>query len=173
MAFLREKQILLVLDNFEHLLDGAVILSDILLTAPHVKILVTSREVLNLQESWFYPIRGLTLPNSPSNAVNEIDSYDAASFFEQCARRTQSGYSLQKESAEGVQAIARICQLVDGIPLGIELAAAWLKVMPLPAIVQEIEQRLDIIDNTFSKRRHASSQYARRLGAILAASFRY
>ncbi|MBV7332225.1 AAA family ATPase [Chloroflexi bacterium TSY] len=149
LAFLREKQMLLVLDNFEHLLDGAVFLSDILLAAPDVKILVTSREVLNLQESWVYSIRGLTLPESISNSVNEIDSHDAVAFFEQCARRAQGGYSLQKESDEGLQAIAWICQLVDGIPLGIELAAAWLKVMPLSAIVQEIEQGLDILTTRF------------------------
>ncbi|HMN27709.1 MAG TPA: tetratricopeptide repeat protein [Caldilineaceae bacterium] len=145
LDFLRDKAILLVLDNFEHLISGATLLSAILRRAPAVKLLVTSRESLDLQEEWFYSIGGMSLPTTtPNNSATEGE-YDAIRFFVQCARRTKPGFALALEHA----AVLRICQMVEGMPLGIELAAAWLSALTPQQIVCELERGLDILTTRF------------------------
>ena len=140
--FLRPKAILLLLDNFEHLVKEATLLSDLLLAAPKVKLLVTTRESLGLQEAWSYPVTGLTIPSaSPEEPTAAPTEYDAVRLFVQCARRTKPGFVLEAEQA----AVLRICALVEGMPLGIELAAAWLKVMTCAQIAQEVARGLDIL----------------------------
>ncbi len=156
LDYLREKAMLLLLDNFEQLLTpaereeaGAVdLLAEILAVAPTVKLLVTSREALNLQEAWFHPIAGLAFPTlSPNSSmetertVEEVEAYDAVRLFVQSARRARVGFSLAAEQ----KSVVRICQLVEGMPLGIELAAAWLKTLPCAHIAQEIERGLDFL----------------------------
>ncbi len=139
--FLRTKWLLLVLDNFEQLTKHAELCADLLLAAPSVKLLVTSRETLGLQEAWIYPLLGLTLPNSlPQGKVPQGD-YDAVRLFAQCARRTNPAFDLDAERAT----VLRICTLVEGMPLGIELAAAWLKVMPCAQIAAEVARNLDFL----------------------------
>ncbi len=142
VAFLRSKAMLLVLDNFEHLVKDAELCSTLLAAAPNVKLLVTSRETLGLQEAWFYPLVGLTIPNS---ALSERQAspveYDAVRLFAQCARRTRPDFALAAERA----AVLRICTLVEGMPLGIELAATWLKVMNCEQIAAEIARGLDFL----------------------------
>ncbi len=88
LAFLSEKQLLLLLDNFEHLLAGADLVSDMLATAPGVKILITSREALNLQEEWFYPVGGLDLPLTQEPVEQALES-GAVQLFALCARRAR------------------------------------------------------------------------------------
>ncbi|HMN27118.1 MAG TPA: tetratricopeptide repeat protein, partial [Caldilineaceae bacterium] len=147
LDFLHDKEMLLVLDNFEHLVSTAALLSTILRVAPAVKLLVTSREALGLQEEWFYPITGMSLPTMASDNLAAEVEYDAVRLFVQCARRTQPGFAL----AAGDQraAMLRICQMVEGMPLAIELAAAWLMVLTPQQIVHELEHGLDILTARF------------------------
>jgi predicted ATPase/DNA-binding SARP family transcriptional activator/predicted negative regulator of RcsB-dependent stress response len=139
--FLRPKSMLLVLDNFEHLVKQATWLSDLLAAAPRLKLLITSREVLGLQEAWLYPVAGLTVPSSLAKTSARPNEDDAIQLFVQCARRTRPGFALEAELA----AVLHICTLVEGMPLGIELAAAWLKVMTCEQIAQEVARGLDFL----------------------------
>ncbi|MEZ4735440.1 MAG: BTAD domain-containing putative transcriptional regulator [Caldilineaceae bacterium] len=139
--FLRTKALLLVLDNFEHLVEAAPLLSDLLAAAPKVKVLVTSRESLGLQEAWFYPVLGLATPSSLPERKSTPEEYDAVRLFVQCARRARPDFVLATEQATVLQ----ICTLVEGMPLGIELAAAWLKIMNCEQIAQEVARGLDIL----------------------------
>jgi len=137
--YLRGKRILLLMDNYEHLLDGVGLLSDILSNAPRVKIVVTSRERLNLQEEWALPIEGLSFPMQETNA--NLESYDAVQLFVQSARRVQSGFSL----VDNQSGVVDICRAVEGLPLAIELAATWLKVIPCQQIAGQIRRDLDFL----------------------------
>jgi len=144
LTFLQTKRLLLILDNFEHLLSGVEVLAAILKLTPDVKLLVTSREALNLQEEWFHPLTGLSLPAVPGIAATWADKShpsDAVQLFVQNARRASVTFSPATDAAH----IARICRLVDGIPLALELAATWLKVLSCAQIADEIEHSLDIL----------------------------
>ena len=141
LDFLRPKKLLLVLDNFEHLQQHATLLSSILTAAPGVKLLVTSREMIALQEAWSYSIVGLSVPSAGDGTEGVALDHDAVRFFVQCARRTQPAFSLAAEQA----AVIRICQMVEGTPLAIELAAAWLKLLRCDQIAAEIERGLDFL----------------------------
>jgi predicted ATPase/transcriptional regulator with XRE-family HTH domain len=157
LHYLRPKQTLLALDNLEHLLGGAALLAEILERAPKVKLLVTSRERLNLQGEWVVEIQGLPVP--PAGEVEHLDDYSAAALFIQSARRAQAGFELK---AEERPAVARICQMVGGMPLGIELAAAWVSVLPCREIAREIERNLDFLATTMrdAPERHRSLRAA-------------
>lgn len=141
LHFLRPKSMLLVLDNFEHLGKHADFCSILLATAPSVKLLVTSRETLGLQEAWLYTLLGLAVPNGLSERKLGQGEYDAVRLFAQCARRTQPSFVLESSRV----AVLHICTLVEGMPLGIELAAAWLKVMTCEQIAQEVARGLDFL----------------------------
>jgi predicted ATPase/DNA-binding SARP family transcriptional activator len=145
LDYLQAKELLLLLDNFEHLLAGAGLVTEILAAAPRVKVLVTSREALNLQQEWFYPVEGLAYPSAdePKGESTEVPlkAYEAVALFAQCARRARPGFSVAREG----RAVTRICRLVGGMPLGIELAAAWLRALPPTKIAEEIERGLDIL----------------------------
>lgn len=141
LDYLCEKSLLLVIDNFEHLLEGVHLLSDILVHAPHVKILTTSRERLNLVEEWVYEVGGLTYPTDESET--EIERYGAVQLFMQNARRVQHGFTLPLPHKPTV---SRICRLVGGMPLGIELSSVWVHVLPCGIIADEIQSSLDILE---------------------------
>lgn len=144
LNYLRDKEVLLVLDNFEHLIDASPLVIEILQNAPAVKLLVTSRERLNLRREWLMEVPGLETP--PANcAPDELTDYSAAALFLQNARRVRSGLPLDAVNAA---AIARICRLVDGLPLGLELAATWTHTLECSDIAAEIERGLDILSTT-------------------------
>jgi predicted ATPase/DNA-binding SARP family transcriptional activator len=144
--FLRPKNLLLLLDNFEHLLDGAELISEILTTAPGVKALVTSCQALHIQEEWFHPVRGMAFPTDAGEwSEKALEDYCAVQLFTQSARRALPGFSLIEEAEH----VVRICQLVEGMPLGIELAAAWVRALPCQVIAQELEQSLDLLTTTW------------------------
>src|SRR5262245_13311780 len=92
LQYLREKVLLVVLDNFDHLLDRAELLTELLEAAPDVKLLVTSREVLNLQEEWRYPVRGLPYPETSD--VEQPGAYSAVQLFVERARQVRGDLSL-------------------------------------------------------------------------------
>jgi predicted ATPase/DNA-binding SARP family transcriptional activator len=153
LAYLREKQMLLVIDGFEHLLEGASLLTEILRAAPGIRILVTSRERLNLRGEWVYVLAGLDY--APDGHAGDLVSFDAARLFLQTARRVHLGFHVR----EGEDlCLARICSLVAGLPLAIELAAAWVRVLSLEAIAAEIDRHLDFLSTTMRDRpqRHRS-----------------
>lgn len=141
LNFLRQKQMLLVLDNFEHLLVDVSLISDLLRAAPQLKLLVTSRVALNLQEEWFHPIAGLALP--PLNHKGHLT--DAVQLFVQSAQRARPDFTAETEPDQ----VDRICRLVDGTPLALELAAAWVKVLSCQRIAEEIAHNLDILTTRY------------------------
>jgi predicted ATPase/DNA-binding CsgD family transcriptional regulator len=140
LDFLRNRHMLLVMDNFEHLLDGAVVVSEILGAAPDVQVLATSRERLNLSGETVFNLEGMDLPDW--KAVEEALEYSAVKLFMQSARRTSPGFDVQTED---LTYIATICHLVEGMPLGIMLAAAWVELLSLEEIVDEMRQSIDFL----------------------------
>lgn len=140
LAHLRGKRALLALDNFEHLLDSAGLLADILEQAPGVKLLVTSRERLSLQSEWVFVLQGLPVP--PADQVEHALEYTSVQLFVQSARRASVAFELR---AGAYAAVVDICRMVEGMPLGIELAAAWVSVLDCRQIAQEIERSLDFL----------------------------
>ncbi|MEK6753704.1 MAG: tetratricopeptide repeat protein [Chloroflexota bacterium] len=134
LNFLRQKELLLVLDNFEHLLDSSAFLSEILKIAPEVKILVTSRERLDIDGEWVVELSGL-----------ETGSSSADQLFVQSARRARAEIQLNEQDQI---AVAEICSLVGGLPLGIEIAAAWTHSMDCETIRNEIRKGLDFLAST-------------------------
>lgn len=140
LGYLQPRETLLVLDNVEHLLDGAELLAEILAHAPKLKMVVTSRQRLELQGEWAFEIQGLPVP--PAGQLDGLEGYSAAALFIQAARRAKTAFEL---GAADRLAVARICQLLDGMPLGIELAAAWVPVLTCPEIADEISRSLDFL----------------------------
>ncbi len=128
--FLRDKRLLLILDNFEQLTVHAPLLSDLLRDADGLRLLVTSRERLNLYEEWLLPVEGLPLPDT----TDTVAASAAIDLFVQRARRRNLQFSLAQQ-ADGVR---RICALVEGMPLGIELATAWTQTLSCSAIADAI-----------------------------------
>jgi predicted ATPase/DNA-binding CsgD family transcriptional regulator len=144
LAFLRERPALLVLDNFEHLLEGAALLAG-LLRAPGAKALVTSRQALRLREEWLYPVQGLPYPpekaRGPGEPGDDLERFGAVRLFAACARRVRRDFSLEAE----LEGTARLCRLVEGMPLALELAAAWAGALPSADIAAELERGLDVL----------------------------
>jgi predicted ATPase len=145
LNYLREKELLLILDNFEHLLDGTGVLADILTSAHRVKLLLTSRERLKLHGEWVYEIQGLAVPEAKHAA--RLEAYSAAKLFLQSARRAQNDFS--PSEAEKL-AVVRLCRMVEGMPLGLELAANWVRLLSCAEIVDELAQSLGFLTTSFS-----------------------
>ena len=134
---------LLLLDNFEHLLTQSYavdLVAEILQRFSQIKILCTSSERLNLHGEWIYELHGLPIP--PSGFVDSLEDYSAAVLFIQSARRINAAFEAPETEEP---ALVRICQLVEGIPLAIELAAAWVGVLSCSEIAQEIEASIDFL----------------------------
>jgi predicted ATPase/DNA-binding SARP family transcriptional activator len=146
-SFLRDRHTLLVLDNFEHLLNGAELVLDLLQHAPGLTVLCTSREPLGFMAEWGYQLDQLPLPPPPPTdpsqwlKVVEVDipSYASVQLFMDRATRAGGHFALTSENENQV---AHLCRLVAGIPLGLELAAASLRQRPLPQLINTIENSL-------------------------------
>jgi predicted ATPase/DNA-binding SARP family transcriptional activator len=143
LNYLREKSMLLVMDNFEHLTDGAGLLAGFLESAPGLKCMVTSRERLNLHGEWLIEVEGMRVPES--ERAERIEEYSAMQLFLQSARRVHARFILSEDDQ---QYAARICRLVEGLPLAIELASAWVRAISLREIAKEIERNLDFLATT-------------------------
>ena len=139
--YLRSKKLLLVVDNLEHLLDGAPLLMDLLVAAPELLLLATSREALGVPAEWLYPLGGLT-PPLPTDSLPTLADNAAVQLFVQRAQRASLGFALGAENAAHV---ARVCRLVNGMPLGLELAAAWVNTLGVDEIADEIMANIDIL----------------------------
>jgi predicted ATPase/DNA-binding SARP family transcriptional activator len=140
VAHLAYRRVLLLLDSFEHVIDGAVVVSTVLARCPNVDVLATSRERLDLSEEWVYPIEGLSFPGA-ADATGDPRAFDAVKLFAERAKRHSPRWSLDDE-AEGA---ARLCRLVEGNPLAIELAAVWVRLLRCSEIVAEIESNVDFL----------------------------
>ena len=140
LTFLREKQTLLVLDNFDQLLDGAPLLSDILQAAPNLKIIVTSREQLNLHGETVFNIQGLDFPGP--EVPGDLLEYSSVDLFVQSAMRAKAGFA---PGTDEVKHVAQICRLVQGMPLALELAATWVTTLTCQEIAAEIKHGHDIL----------------------------
>ncbi len=145
MGYLRDKEVLLILDQGENLQGRAVLLAELLQRAPHTKLLVTSLERLNLRGEWTLPIHGLTLP--ASEEPEAIAASDAVKLFIQGARRVRADGGL---SPAELPFVSRICRLVEGFPLGIELASAWTRVLTCQEIALESERSYSFLTGTAS-----------------------
>jgi predicted ATPase len=143
LSYLQSQRVLLVLDNAEHLLAGVDILTRMLEQAPGVKLLVTSRERLNLRAEWVFDLHGLPVP--PVEAGPDLEDYSAAKLFLARARQVKNGFCLHEAERP---VIAHICRLLDGIPLGLELAAAWVRFLSLDEIAAEIARDLGFLSTT-------------------------
>lgn len=137
LNYLRGKHLLLVLDNLEHLLDGVGQLSELLQHASGLSLLSTSREPLHLQAEWAFEVQGLPIPEGDN--PEDLETSSAAQLFLQRARQARRGFQL---SPADRLAVLRICRLVQGLPLAIELAAAWVRSLSCPDIEQEIRRGL-------------------------------
>lgn len=143
LQYLREKKLLLILDGFEALLDAADLLEAALQQAAGIKLLVTSRERLNLQAEWVFEIHGLPVPGGVIvDTPGEVGKYSALTLFAQTARRAEPSFRIANDNLED---ILNICRALDGMPLGIELAASLVRALSCAEIAVEIRQNLDIL----------------------------
>jgi predicted ATPase/DNA-binding SARP family transcriptional activator len=141
LDYLHQKNMLLVIDNFEHLLDGVDVVTDILRAAPGVSILVTSRTKLNLKGEHLFPVAGLAFPEKGTLETTVIGQCDAAKLFLTGAQRMYPSYDLAGHEPD----VTIICRLVQGMPLAILLASAWVEMMSPADIAKQIVQSLDFL----------------------------
>ena len=148
---LSNQEILLLLDNFEHLLPAASLLADLLDYAPELRLLVTSRTLLHLSSETILTVQPLGLPELPVNLSDEqyfrrIARSDAVRLFIHRARARNSTFRL---SVENSQQVGEICRKLDGIPLAIELAAARIREYSLSHLQEGLSRRLDLLSEGF------------------------
>ncbi len=143
-AFVREKQVLLLLDNFEHVLAAGPLLADLLALAPRLKVLATSRESLHLYGEREFEVLPLPLPDLSEQEQSDLSSIASAAvrLFVERAQAVRPSFAL---TAENARAVAEICVQLDGLPLAIELAAARIKLLTPQAILARLQSRLNFL----------------------------
>ena len=141
--FLRDKEMLLLLDNFEQVLEAAPAVWTLLAAAPGLRVLVTSRAALRLAAEQEYPIPPMTMPD-PNHMppFEELEQYEAIALFVARAQAVKSDFRLTPANAE---AVAQICYRLDGLPLAIELAAARIKVLSATMMLARLDSRLKLL----------------------------
>jgi predicted ATPase len=159
LDYLGRKQLLLVMDNYEHLLvegvfrdgeesnNGVEFVTNVLSSAVGVKVLVTSRVSLNVQGEHLYHLAGLRIPEAtapaPADPWQAVSDYGAVELFVQGAQQARAGFELR---AQDWPHVTHICRLVQGMPLAILLAAAWIGILSPREIAIEIERTLDFLE---------------------------
>lgn len=133
--FLRDKNLLLILDNFEQIVQTADLLPELLTAAPQLKLLVTSREVLRLYGEWEFKLSSLSLPDKDC-ATESLAQCEAVQLFAQRARAVKPDFKL---SVDNVRFVADICLYLDGLPLAIELAAARLRTFSVASLLTNLQ----------------------------------
>ncbi|HEX6553606.1 MAG TPA: LuxR C-terminal-related transcriptional regulator [Ktedonobacteraceae bacterium] len=143
VAYLREKQFLLLLDNFEQLLSAAVLLPHLLSACPQLKILVTSRAALHVQGEYEFAVPLLAVPDLHHlPAEEDLSHVEAVALFLQCAEAHHHEFKLTQDNAA---AIAEICARLEGLPLAIELAAGHSKVLSPQALLSRLDNGLEVL----------------------------
>lgn len=141
LNYIQEKEMLLVMDNFEHILEGTELIIDMVDKAPGLEIIATSRARLKLSAESVLDIDGMQLPQDQDSSWEESE---AVEMFVAFVRRMQPKFEMNEDNK---QAIARICRLVEGMPLGIELAAAWARSLTPEEIADELEEDINILQS--------------------------
>jgi predicted ATPase/class 3 adenylate cyclase len=142
-AYLRDRKLLLLLDNFEQLTQAATAVSSLLAAAPQVKLLVTSRTPLHLSGEQVYEVPPLGLPDSAlAMSVEALTQYESVALFIERAIAAKSGFATTNENAP---AIAEICVRLDGLPLALELAAARVRVLSPQALLARLDERMKLL----------------------------
>lgn len=140
-AYLRGKEALLVLDNFEHLTGAAILISELLSECPKLKVLATSRSLLHLYGEQEHPVPPLSLPgDGGSRSIENLSGCESVRLFEERARAVRAGFRLDEGNAE---AVAGICRRLDGLPLAIELAAARGRLLSPSDILARLDRMPD------------------------------
>ncbi len=164
LDYLREKKMLLILDNFDHFIGETDFISGILTACPGVKILVTSRVRLNLSGEWCLEVYGLAFPPKNLSSINiknsAVNHLPAIKLFIQRAKQERAEFELSLENSPW---IIRICQLLEGMPLGIELAAGWTYSISCERIAHELEKSLSFLSTI----KHNFPERHRSLLAVL------
>lgn len=138
----RDKRLLLVLDNFEQLVAHAALVERLLRECRGLKLLVTSRARLQLADEWSMPVEGLPCPDPEDG--DRIEAFDAVRLFVKAARRVEPGFTPGAQGAEAA-AIVDICRQVDGLPLALELAAAWVRMLSCAEIARELHRGTELL----------------------------
>jgi DNA-binding CsgD family transcriptional regulator len=142
-AYLRQRQMLLVLDNFEHVMSAAPLVGELLESAPALCVLATSREALHLYGEREYIVPPLGVPESKHEPTPDmLAKYDAVSLFVERAQALKPNFTLTHENA---YAVAEICLRLDGLPLAIELAAARIKMFGPQALARRLDNPLTLL----------------------------
>lgn len=151
--YLQHKEALILLDSFEHLVQDAEILVGLLREAAGLRFLVTSRQILNLQAEAVLELGPMEVPSE--EFPKDIEEYSAAQLFIDKARRVRPGFVIPSQDTRFV---GRICRLVEGMPLGIELAASWVRSLTVREIAAEIDRGYDFLTSSLRDvpRRHRS-----------------
>lgn len=142
-AHLRDRHYLLLIDNAEHVLDAAPDISAIMAAGPHVELLVTSRAPLRIRGELEYPVQPLTLPELvriPS--PDDVMAASSARLFVERAQTASPAFTL---TAANAAAVAAICRRLDGLPLALELAAPWIKLLPPTALLARLDRALPLL----------------------------
>ena len=143
--YLREKALLLVLDNFEHVLESAPCIADLLATCPQIKVLATSRAALRIRAERQFPIVALALPElTDPDDVQTIAQSPAVALFVERAQAVEYDFTLRSENAATV---AAICMRLEGLPLAIELAAVRSRILPPQALLAQLDHRLAVLND--------------------------
>jgi predicted ATPase/DNA-binding SARP family transcriptional activator len=165
--YLRRRTLLLLLDAFEHVPHAAPLVSDLLAAVPQLTLLVTSREALHIQWEQRFPLAGLPVPDAVTPSAPTTDepaTSDAVALFQQQATRIVPGFA---PTAEDAAAIATICRMVGGLPLGIVIAAALIDTMNCPRIAHTLQQRMFAVESRLQDLAPAH----RSLYAVIASSW--
>jgi predicted ATPase/DNA-binding SARP family transcriptional activator len=152
--FLRERPALLALDNFEHLAAEATLLDRLLAACPRLRLIVTTRARLGIACEQLLPLDGLPCPDAEDH--DRLEAFDAARLFMKAARRLEPAFVPDAEAAS----VAEICRLVEGLPLALELAAGWTRVMSCEAIAAQLREGTHLLQATDASHpaRHASME---------------
>lgn len=138
---LSEQPTLLVLDNFEHVLEGAGLVNELLTATPSLRVVTTSREPLELSYEEVYDLGGLSVPSDDQGELNM--AYDAVQLLLASARRANSSFMLTEEQKP---AFLQLCRLLGGLPLGLELAGAWLRLLEPQDLARELAADMDLLE---------------------------
>jgi predicted ATPase/class 3 adenylate cyclase len=142
---LRPREVLLVLDNFEQIIEAAPIVGKLLDGAPRLKTLVTSRIPLRVSGEQEFPVPPLAVPHDGSPEPDQVSQYESVILFVERARAVDPGFALTTDNAK---AVAEICERVDGLPLAIELAASRVRMLSPQGIVERLDKRLPFLRTT-------------------------